>query len=230
MTANLRLLAVLALLPLSALAQGGELEIGVYGGLNESFDSEGILSDGVVEQSADIDWAGHSFTAPIYYGARLTYWLDTMPDWGFGLDYTHAKVYADLDGAGVDGNYDRLEFTDGLNLVTANLFYKKDFSDAFRAYVGVGAGVSVPHVEVNTTGATVVGETDTFEYQLTGPAFQGIVGASYELVDNWRVFGEYKLSYSVNEARLDGGGTFSTNITSQHVLAGISYSFDAGGL
>jgi lipid A oxidase len=222
------ILLSLVLLPLAAAATAGELEIGVYGGLNESHDSTGVLSDGVVEQSADVSWEGQSFMAPIYYGARLTYWLDSVPDIGLGLDFTHAKVYADLDGEGVDGNYDRLEFTDGLNLLTANLFYKKDFSDAFRAYVGVGAGVSIPHVEVDTTAATVVGETSTFEYQLTGPAFQGIVGASYELVDNWRLFGEYKLSYSVNEARLNGGGTFSTDIVSHHVLAGISYSFDAG--
>ena len=76
----------------------------------------------------------------------------------------------------------------------------------------------------------MVGATETFEYQITGPAFQGIVGASYQLFDNVRVFGEYKLSYSVNEAQLNGGGTFSTNFTSHHVLAGISYSFDAGGL
>jgi lipid A oxidase len=210
------------------LAQAGELEIGAYGGLNESHDSQGVLSDGVVEQTADVSWDGISFTPPIYYGARLTYWFDTLPDWGFGLDYTHAKVYADLDGAGVAGNYDRLEFTDGLNLVTANLFFKKDFTEAFRGYVGAGAGLSIPHVEVDTRAGTVVGETSTFEYQLTGPAFQGIVGASYEVFDNLRVFGEYKLSYSVNEARLDGGGTFSTDIVSHHVLAGLSYSFDAG--
>jgi lipid A oxidase len=208
---------------------GGELEVGVYGGINQSQDSEGTLSNGTDSQSATIDWSGKSFVPPIYYGARVTYWPDSIANWGFGVDFTHAKVYADLDGEGVAGNYNRLEFTDGMNLLTANAFYKTEIGGGLRAYAGGGVGVSIPHVEVETTDDTVVGKSNTFEYQLAGPAFQAIAGASYEFAPNWRLFGEYKLSYAVNEAQLDGGGTFSANVTTQHVLAGISYSFDAGG-
>jgi lipid A oxidase len=219
------LLTVLPFWPVLA----GELEIGLYGGMNESARSYGELDNGVVTQGGYIDWEGLSFQRPIYYGARLTYWPDTIPDWGFGIDFTHAKAHADLGELDVGDSYERLELTHGLNLLTANVFYKHDFDNGLRAYAGLGAGLSTPHMEIATRASTIVGETQTDEYQITGPAAQAIIGASYEFAENWRVFGEYKLSYSVHEANLSGSsGTFSTNLTSHHILAGLSYAFDAG--
>lgn len=217
------------LLLTSTAAFAGELEVSVYGGMNESSHTHGELSNGTSVQGGYFKWEGRSFEPSIYYGARLTYWPESFASWGLALDFTHAKAYADLSQLGAPGNYTRLEFTHGLNLLTANALYKHDWENGLRAYVGAGAGVSIPHVEITTTGNTIVGPTETSEYQLTGPAFQALAGASYEFAEDWRVFGEYKLSYSVNTARLAGGaGTFSTNFTSHHVLGGISYSFDAG--
>jgi lipid A oxidase len=219
--------SVTVLLSTAPAALAGQLEIGLYGGMNESSHTYAELSDGIVTEGGYFKWEGNSFEMPIYYGAKATYWLDTMP-WGFGIDFTHAKAYADLDQLGGPGNYTTLEFTDGLNLVTANAYYRHDWDSGLRVYGGGGAGVAIPHVEVTTTANTVVGETETFGYQLTGPAFQAVVGGSYEFADNWRVFAEYKLSYAVVDADLDGGGSFSTDFTSHHVLAGLSYAFDAG--
>jgi len=219
----------LAFLSLTAISVGGELELGLYGGMNESSHTYGVLSNGSISQGDYFKWEGLSFEGPVYYGARLTYWPQSIANWGFGVDFTHAKAYADLTQLGGPGNYSRLEFTDGLNLLTANAFYKHDFDNGLRAYVGAGAGVAIPHVEITTDPSTVVGATETFEYQLAGPAFQAVLGGSYEFADNWRIFGEYKLSYAPIEAELSGGaGTFTTEFTSHHLLAGISYSFDAG--
>lgn len=211
-------------------AIAGELEVGVYGGMNESAHTYGELSNGVATQGGYFEWNGLSFEWPTYYGAKVTYWPESLANWGFGVDFTHAKAYADLGLLGAPGNYTVLEFTDGLNLLTANAFYKHDWDNGLRAYAGAGVGVSIPHVEITTTPATVVGATETLGYQLTGPAAQVVLGASYEFAENWRLFGEYKLSYAVVNAQLSGGaGTFSTSFTSHHVLAGVSYAFDAGG-
>jgi lipid A oxidase len=222
------LLAATLLTPVLS-ASAGELEVGVYGGMNESHGSRGELSDGTTTQEGDFDWQGRSFDAPIYYGAKVTYWPDSLQNWGFGIDFTHAKVYADLDAGDAPGNYTTLEFTDGLNLLTANAYYKHDWGNGFRAYGGAGLGINIPHVEITTTAATVVGPSETFEYQVAGPALQAVAGASYEVFDNWRVFGEYKLSYASVDAELAGGaGSFNTDIVSHHLLAGISFAFDAG--
>lgn len=223
-------LAGILCISMPALSAAGELELGLYGGMNENFDSYGELSNGTNVDGRDFSWRGLSFEAPIYYGVRLTFWPDSIANWGFAIDYTHAKAYADLTQPGVSDSYSVLEFTDGLNLLTANALYKHDWDNGLRAYGGLGVGVSIPHVEVTTKPSTVVGASETFEYQVAGPAVQAIAGGSYEFADNWRLFSEYKLSYTANETQLAGGvGTFSTNITSQHLLAGISYSFDAGG-
>lgn len=220
--------AVAAMLGLGG-AQAGELEIGLYGGFNESAHSHGILSDGTVSQDNVVGWKGLSTTNPIYWGARLIYWPESVSDWGFGLDYTHAKAYADLVGSGIEHTYSVLEFTDGLNLLSANAFRKWDFDSGLRTYVGAGVGLSIPHVEVTTLPGSIAGSTKTFEYQVAGGVVQALAGVSYEFADNWRLFGEYKLSYTWNNAALtDSDFTFQTNLVSHHVLAGLSYSFPAG--
>ena len=112
------------------------------------------------------------------------------------------------------------------------LFYGGGFDQLIGQLVGVGAGagLSIPHVEVTTLPWSIVGESKTFEYQIAGGVVQALAGLSYEFADNWRLFGEYKLSYSWNKAQLSGDvGTFETNLVTHHVLAGVSYAFDVGG-
>jgi lipid A oxidase len=65
----------------------------------------------------------------------------------------------------------------------------------------------------------------TFEYQFDGVAAEGLVGLEYAFGSHVSVFGEYKLSYSTNEAELDGGGSLDTNIWTNHAIVGLSYRF-----
>ncbi|RUT31208.1 lipid A oxidase [Arsenicitalea aurantiaca] len=223
--------ALATLLLQAPLAGAQEIEFGIYGGLNESAHSKAILSNGTDELVDYVTWEGKSFEASYYYGVKVTYWPEAMADWGFGIDFTHAKAYADLADSGMDLDYSVLEFTDGLNQLTLNAFRKFEFGNGLRAYGGFGAGISIPHVEITTTAANpVVANSETFEFQVTGGVVQAVAGASYEFVEDWRVFGEYKLAYSWNEAQLAGNaGTFSTNLVTHHVLGGVSYSFDFAG-
>ena len=87
---------------------------------------------------------------PPHYGLRATWWMES--DWGVGVDFNHLKVYAD-DETLAETGLDHFEFTDGLNIVTANVLRR--FPDALGGrlgrvtpYLGGGLGVSVPHVEV----------------------------------------------------------------------------------
>jgi lipid A oxidase len=216
--------AWVAFAPATAVA---EFQISVYGGANTANDSEVTLDLGAGSTSFDVDWFGDSFNRPPYYGIRGTYWLTgfDMPNWGIALDFTHAKVKADLDDPAVGAAFSRLEFTNGLNSLTLNGLYRAPLTDWFNLYAGAGAGASIPHVEVRTVAAPV----DVFEYQVTGPVVQALAGAS---VDVWRglsVFGEYKASFSLNDADLDGGGSLKTDILVHHFAAGISLSFGGPG-
>jgi lipid A oxidase len=86
-------------------------------------------------------------------------------------------------------------------------------------YVGGGLGVSIPHVEVTN------GASETFGYQLTGPAATWIAGASYPISEQWSVFGEYKGTFTSNTGDLDTGGTIETDIFTNAVNVGVSFNF-----
>lgn len=213
------LIAFMGLAPGSALA---EFQLSVYGGANTANDSDVTLNAPPLSGSFDVDWSGDSFNSPPYYGLRGTYWLAGfgMPNLGLAIDFTHAKVKADLDDLAVGGTFETLEFTDGLNSVTLNGLYRSWINDRLSLYGGLGAGASIPHVEVDF-GV----DPDTFEYQVTGPVVQGMVGASIDVGHGFSVFGEYKASYSWNDAELESGGSLETDVLVHHFAAGVSFSF-----
>jgi lipid A oxidase len=210
-------------------AAAGEWELSGSLGYNFSPHSTATLTNfaGVVEHQT-LAWDGASFEPAPYYSIRLLYWLETIDDLGFGIDYTHAKAVAKREESGVANTYSWLEFTDGLNIITANVFKKWDF-DGVRVYVGAGAGVSIPHVEITTLPGAITGASMTREAQIAGPAVQLVLGSSYELFEGVRAFGEYKFAYTMNDMTLSGGaGTFSTNLINHQIVAGISIAINDG--
>ena len=147
-----------------------ELQIGVYGGVSESFDSDVPLVQpgGTNLTLYDVPWDGKSFESPPYWGVRGTYWLNSRPSWGLMFDYNHAKIYSDrgatvkvsgtrddvaLNGTDRVGNtFDILEFTDGLNQFYLGGTYRW-LHQRWTPYAGFGVGLSVPHVEVRRAGS-----------------------------------------------------------------------------
>ncbi len=226
--ANLVVLGVFSKISYAGPNFDGAVQIGVYGGYNSSFDSDvSIKENGTNLTHRDVEWDGDSFGNAPYWGVRATYWPDALPNWGFMIDYTHAKMKAEKNsGSSSAGNvgqtYERLEFTDGLNLVTANVLYKHNDWQRIKPYVGAGVGLSIPHVEVRQTGA---GAAETLEYQVAGVAAQVLVGVEVELNDNFSVFTEYKLSYAQIDADLSSGGNLETEGLTNHFIFGLSYKF-----
>jgi len=210
---------ITAIWVVTASALFAQSELSFYGGI-QSAPHSGVSGNdptGIGAFDFNAAWEGRSFEMPPYYGVRYTRW--TSDTFGWGIDFTHAKVYADDDTLASSG-FSTLEFTDGLNTLTLNAYRRFPDTDwSFVPYVGAGVGLSIPYVEVNTGGA------GTFEYQITGPAIQVVAGASYPINDRWSVFGEYKGTYSVNTADLNGGGELKTNIMTNALNIGVSLGF-----
>lgn len=211
--------AILAALAGHSAARADDFAIQVYGGLQGAPHSDVSVSDGT-EFTAG--WEGQSFEMPPYIGARGIWWgaVDSMPDLGFSIDYTHAKVYADDETLAKTPGWTHFEFTDGLNLVTLNALYRFPIADTnFTPYLGAGAGINIPHVEVTRPSGM------TSEYQLGGATLQAQAGIDYRLTDQWSVFAEYKGNYSFVSAEIDNGATLDTNIWTNAVNFGVSFRF-----
>jgi lipid A oxidase len=172
-------LLVLAATLVLAPAATAQWSIGVYGGSDWTLDSDVQLqapgSNTGVELS-DVPWRSEPGTSPPYYGVRATCWFSETPNWGVGLDFTHAKMFGKLDhtvqasgtigGTPVsapvrlDSVFQNLSFSHGHNLLTFNV-YRRWFAggvrdDSFlgrtKPYVGGGLGIAIPHVEVDLNG------------------------------------------------------------------------------
>ncbi|WP_226925627.1 outer membrane protein [Meridianimarinicoccus sp. MJW13] len=206
-------------LSMAALPAAAEFELQAYGGFQTSPHStvKGSDPNGVGDFNFTAGWDGKSFEAPPYWGVRGIWWRDEVL--GFGVDFNHAKVYADDETLDESG-FERLEFTDGLNILTANVFRRfPSLERKWTPYVGGGAGVAIPHVDVESSGSK------TFGYQVTGPAVQWVAGVSYPFAESWSVFGEYKGTYSMNKADLKGGGKLETNIVTNALNLGVGFRF-----
>ena len=200
-----------------------QFQISVYGGIQGLPHSDVSGNDpspgGVGAFDFTAGWEGNSFSAPPYYGIRGTWWQ--TDDFGYSLDFTHSKAYADNDTLASSG-FEILEFTDGINTLTFNAVKRfPTISYGLRPYVGGGLGVSIPHVEVQTTAAGA----RTFEYQYGGVVAQFQGGVEYSINEQWSIFGEYKMNYVDLNVDLDGGGSLSSELITNSINIGAGFSF-----
>ncbi len=234
-------LLIAGLFPLPAHA---EWMLSFYGGTALTLDSDVKLKQPGDTRLTfhGVEWDSDAFEEPQYFGLRLTYWLSRQSPGGLAIDFVHDKMIAELDqevsvtgrrrGEQVDadevlsGTFAKLEFSHGHNLLTANVLYRglprghsrTAWLKRLQPYIGLGAGVAVPHVEV------IAGSVATGEYQFAGPALQGLAGIDIDLVKHLSLFVELRLSYAHLDADLDGGGSLETDALTYHLSIGFALS------
>jgi hypothetical protein len=235
-----------------------EFMVGAYAGAPYTYASDVTIKNGGTQDftAEKVGWDGEPWDDPIYYGVRVVRWFEGG-NRGAMLDFTHSKVLARmneepvfrgiLDGAPAPARarigdiFRKLEFTHGHNMLTLNGLWRLPSLNArLSPYLGVGAGVSLPHSEVQMK--TERGRT--YEYQYTGPALQALIGLEFR-VPRMSYFLEYKFTFARYEAPLthrDGsilfvdlwrqltrwfsgdappGGFISTLLASHQVLGGL---------
>ncbi|MCB1546254.1 MAG: hypothetical protein KDJ41_00135 [Hyphomicrobiaceae bacterium] len=242
----------------AAVAPRGDVFLGAYVGAPYHHRSDVRLkAPGNTDVTfKDVGWYGEPFKHPLYYGARVAVWSRRTP-FGTMVDFTHSKALAYLDEtlaatgtiAGkpvpartkIGDHLRRLEFTHGHNMLTLNGLYRlPNLHARVSPYVGLGAGVSLPHSEVQRKDTRI----RTYEYQYTGPVLQALVGIELR-VPGISYFFEYKFSiarYEVPLTDADGdylpgdlwrqfkrwwsgkapvGGYLWTNLASHQVVGGL---------
>ena len=197
----------------------------LYGGYQTSPHSvvsgeylSGNIQEGMVPFTFTAGWKGKSFSMPPYYGLRFTHWNSRS---GWGLDFTHSKVYADLTTL-AQANLQLLQFTDGLNNVIVHRQIKSFVArDKYQMYYGYGAGIIVPHVEFQHENSI----RRTFEYQYGGPSVAFNSGFKVITGQSKFVFAEYKFTASWLDVDLSGGGNLQTRIFTNALNVGFGFEF-----
>lgn len=192
-----------------------ETQLALYGGIPNTLPSDVTLKKTGVHDFTmkDVQWEGKPFTNPIYYGVRTTRWLTARS--GAMLDFTHSKaislrdvphqIEGTLKGAPapaqgtVDEHFGKLEASHGHNMLTLNgLLRLPSITARLSPYIGMGAGVSLPHMEVD-----LKGEPRTYEYQYAGPVGQALAGIEIRL-PRVSLFLEYKYTIAPYDVPLSG--------------------------
>jgi hypothetical protein len=237
---------------------GGEMMFAGYVGAPYTYPSDvTIRKSGLHDFTAEqVPWVGKPFENPIYYGARIVRWFGAGRT-GTMLDFTHSKTIAELDrevkftgtlnGAPTPARatlrdiFHHLEASHGHNMLTLNgLFRLPSFGAWLHPYVGLGAGVALPHSEVELQGS----KTRTYEYQYAGPVAQALIGLELR-TSRVSYFFEYKFTlarYLMPLSQRDGsilfvdlwrqfrdwmsgaeppGGRLTTDLVSHQAIAGI---------
>lgn len=215
-----------------------EVELTLFLGHAEVLDSDLRLSlpGGTDLELEEVSWDDASFDSPLYYAVRGTWWLPRSPEWGFALDLTHAKAILDVDervaargrrnGVPVAGTIfveqaiDAFEMSHGLNTLTLSGMRRwGGFGGGWNRvtyFAGLGGGVAVPHVEAR------VGGLEIDEYQVAGPALQGVLGLDTAVDEHLGITLEGRVSWVDVEADLTGGGTAQTELWLLQLVAGLS--------
>ncbi len=107
-------------------------------------------------------------------------------------------------------------------ILFANGFYDFNMHSMFTPYVGIGVGADV----VNAENVSPVNGGGRLHGDRTEFAYQGIVGASAQLDDNWAVTADYRYiaSYDPQFANAAGGKVATENMSHNFIL-GVRYSF-----
>ena len=218
-----------------------EISLSAYTGtvFTENTDVRLTQPNGTDLTFKNVSWDDESFETPIFWGLRLTWWLENSPEWGLALEFAHPKMLAKL-GEEVDvtgtragtpvntteplsNTFSHFEFTDGYNLLTFAALHRWGHESrkrySFVPYLGAGAGVAIPYVE------TTIAGVDTREYQVTGMAVQLMAGTEFFLTDPFSLFIEYKFNYSDMTADLADGGTLRLEPSTHLFIVGGQWHF-----
>nr|MCU0790659.1 hypothetical protein [Nitratireductor sp.] len=246
-------------------APRAEWMLAAYGGSPYTYPSDvRITKPGVHDVTVkDVEWQGLPFVNPIYYGVRVLRWFSGGRT-GSMLDFTHSKAISKrsqeaafegtLNGkpapekALIGDVFRKLEASHGHNMLTLNgLLRLPTFSFRVAPYVGLGAGVSLPHSEVHVA----TEPSRTYEYQMAGPVAQALIGVEIRL-PRMSYFLEYKFTFADYRMPLTGrdgtllfsdlwkqfsrwasgeeprDGWAETRFTSHEVIGGLGVRMSAG--
>lgn len=189
----------------------------------------------------DTEFAGRSFSPPLYYGLRGGYILPQAPFIGVEAEFIHLKVYANtqrqvqasgtLRGVPLNGQIQlgqvvqQYSISHGVNLllfnVAAHYRLKRDRNNPKGRFIftgRAGLGPTIPHTE------STIGGQEQQQYELGSLAWQVAGSAEVRLWRGFYFLGEYKFTRTRQRGKIFSGEAESL-LRTQHGVFGLSYYF-----
>lgn len=205
---------------------------GYRGNSSTSSNKLTVTPDGLPKVTIDgVDYEDRGWTAPRYYGYRVSRFSDRRSRLGFELEFTHAKAISDgsqvvtIDGvrAPLSQVLEEFELSHGLNFALVNVAVRQPLARSGTPsrvlLVGrAGGGITLPHVQALFEGVR------TGTYQFGGPAWQVAGGAEIQIVSG--LFGLVDLRLTGAHEDLDiGPAKLSGVFISRHFDFGLGWRF-----
>jgi hypothetical protein len=187
---------------------------------------------------AQVDYTGESFTPPLYYGYRVTYFLPDAPWLGVEAEFIHLKAYADTNAiARVSGRYrgapldadirisdlvETFSISHGLNFALVNVVLRRALAGAstgggrVHLIARAGAGPTIPHAESRIGGAFHEG------YELGAAGLHAAGGIEIGIAGGLTAMIEYKLTTTKQSVAI-AGGRADGRFTSHHGVFGVAW-------
>jgi hypothetical protein len=226
-------------------AAHAEWIVSAFGGVAHTQSSTmelNLPSQGTHVTLAGVDYIGHSFQSPQYYGLRGT-WTPKGHRWlGIEGEWIHAKAYAEVEGTvhalgtlrgvpidahiALSSIVNRVSMSHGLNFIFANVSARQGFGpmDATGAHrlVGVvraGAGPTLPHAE------SQIDNVYFEQYEGGGLGVQVGGGVEFSIWRGVGALGEYKFTWASPNIEVANGGDATIPARTHHFAFGVQYRF-----
>jgi hypothetical protein len=235
---------VLAGLVLAQAAQA-ETIFSAYFGHSSTQSSDLEISQAATDSDAvfeGVHWDANSFEDPLYYGARLTHYLETRQDWGIALDFVHYKIYArTADSIRVRGRWNgaptdevapmqarvqSYSISHGVNFLGALGLYRGARLESapyprgrLQPYLGIGPVYYIIHPENRVNDMFAEG------YETSGWGWQALAGLRFALTTHIDLFGEAKYDHGRAMTSVAGEGRSETSLDTLHAVVGVGFTF-----
>jgi opacity protein-like surface antigen len=190
----------------------------------------------------NVEYTDRSFHTPLYYGLRGGYFVSPHSNFGFEVEFVHAKLYSNSqqevyvsgirEGESIDSTVrlgeivQNFSMSHGLNFLFFNLvgrlgfFRNKDNqTDKVGLYSRLGIGPLIPHTE------SVIDRERKEQYEFHGPAYQLAAGIEINILEKLLLLLEYKFTYvSVKNAKVAYGHA-ENDIRTRHLVFGVGRKF-----
>ena len=136
-------------------------------------------------------------------GLAIEAGVHAFDDFRFGFEFNLTQCKGDKGTLEKDGKeYQDVELKGHMMNFMLNAYYDYEIESDFEVFAGIGAGLSVSSVEAKGTEKNTIGKTKVRDYDKTGLGLQGMLGAAFNITENFNINARLRYMHVFSKGRL----------------------------